>query len=148
MGNDVGLSPIAKISGWPGTDRSEFTMILPDLSVAEFIHRPAGEARTPAPQSTVAAGTRWPLAIIPSASMLVTRVLVQTLTPNCLNGAEPWPRGPQDTTEAHAAPFHTAESAQTSHRYDESHVPEPCATFLPACWPSPLPPYLRQRVRT
>src|SRR5438552_6337637 len=47
------VSPIAKISGWSGTDRSEFTMILPDLSVAEFIHRPAGEARTPAPQSTV-----------------------------------------------------------------------------------------------
>src|SRR5438094_6041103 len=64
-----------------------------------------------------------------------------------LDGAEPWPRGPQDTREAHAAPFHTAESAQTAHRYDESHVPEPCATFLPACWPSPLPPYLRQRVR-
>src|SRR5439155_20253819 len=77
------VSPIAKISGWSGTDRSEFTMILPDLSVAEFIHRPAGEARTPAPQSTVALETRWLLAIIPSAAMLVTRVLVKTLTPNC-----------------------------------------------------------------
>src|SRR5438094_5982415 len=43
------VSPIAKISGWSGTDRSELTMILPDLSVAEFIHPPAGEARTPAP---------------------------------------------------------------------------------------------------
>src|ERR1044072_8151705 len=70
------VSPIAKISGWSGTDRSEFTMILPDLSVAEFIHRPAGEARTPALQSTVAAGNRSPLAIIASASTLVTRVLV------------------------------------------------------------------------
>src|SRR5215475_1381196 len=70
------VSPIAKISGWSGTDRSELTMILPDLSVAEFIHSPAGEARTPALQSTVAAGTRWPLAMIPSASMLVTVVLV------------------------------------------------------------------------
>src|SRR5262245_36174787 len=70
------VSPIAKISGWSGTDKSEFTMILPDLSVAAFIHRPAGEASTPADQSTVAAGTRCPSAIIPSASMLLTRVLV------------------------------------------------------------------------
>src|SRR5215831_10575965 len=77
------VSPIAKIPGLSGTDKSEFTMILPDLSVAEFIHRPAGEARTPADQSTVAAGTRSPLATIPSASTLVTVVLVRTLTPNC-----------------------------------------------------------------
>src|SRR4029450_2928180 len=70
------VSPMAKISGCLGTDRSEFTMILPDLSVAEFIHRPAGEASTPADQSTVAVGTRCPLATIPSESMLVTKVLV------------------------------------------------------------------------
>src|SRR5215472_7373505 len=70
------VSPIAKISGWPGIERSELTVILPDLSTAAFSQCPAGEARTPADQSTVLAETRWPFAVIPPASTFVTRVFV------------------------------------------------------------------------
>src|SRR5713226_625676 len=56
-------------------------MLFPDLSVSAPNHRPAGDATTPAPQSTVPAGTRCPLTKIPSESTLVTRALVKTSTP-------------------------------------------------------------------
>ena len=56
-------------------------MIFPDLSISAPNHRPAGDATTPAPQSTVPAGTLCPLTRIPSESTLVTRALVKTSTP-------------------------------------------------------------------
>src|ERR1700689_3738935 len=72
------VSPITKISGGPGTDMSVLTITLPALSIAAPSHRPSGDAITPAPHSTVAAGTRFPAATIPSASTLVTGVFVNT----------------------------------------------------------------------
>src|SRR5439155_6638668 len=56
-------------------------MIFPELSVSAPNHRPAGDAATPAPQSTVPAGTLCALTRIPSESTLVTRALVKTSTP-------------------------------------------------------------------
>src|SRR5947207_15062060 len=47
-------------------------MIFPDLSIAAPNQRPAGEASTPAPHSTVLDRTRWPPATTPPASTLVT----------------------------------------------------------------------------
>src|SRR5438034_10121103 len=56
-------------------------MTFPNLSVSAPNHRPAGDATTPAPQSTVPAETLCPPTTIPSESTLVTRALVKTSTP-------------------------------------------------------------------
>jgi hypothetical protein len=45
-------SPITKISGWPGTDRSGSTMTRPMRSSGAPIVLPSGEAATPAAHTT------------------------------------------------------------------------------------------------
>ncbi len=83
LANTRAVSPMAKISGWPGTERSGFTLTLPDLSASAPSQRAAGEAVTPAVHSTVRLRMRLPLTTIPSASTLSTRLPVKIFTPNC-----------------------------------------------------------------
>ena len=50
------VSPMTKISGWPGTDRSARTFTRPARSVSACSQCPAGEAITPAAQMMVRVG--------------------------------------------------------------------------------------------
>src|SRR5438094_7643584 len=118
-------------------------MTLPDLSVSVPNHRPTGDATTPAPQSTVPAGTCCPPTTIPSESTLVTRALVKTSTPKLskcrcalrerTSGYVGRMGGPASYRRIRAVP---EESELFGDLYAESHVPKPCATFRRACWPS------------
>src|SRR6266566_4965125 len=113
-------------------------MTLPDLSVSVPNHRPTGDATTPAPQSTVPAGTFCPPTTIPSESTLVTRALVKTSTPKLSKCRCALRERPRDMW---------AESELFGDLYAESHVPKPCATFRRACWPSRRRPSRRPRVQ-
>src|SRR5580704_14765719 len=73
------MSPIAKISGWPGTDRSGLTLIRPTRSHSAPSHWPAGEAATPAAQITVRASIRTGPIVTPVASTAVTGALETNL---------------------------------------------------------------------
>ena len=75
-------SPITKIFGFPGTVRSDSTMTLPDSSVSEPTHCPAGDATTPAAQITVAAKILSPPIVTPSLSHPVTGEPRRTVTPS------------------------------------------------------------------
>src|SRR6516162_7293101 len=76
------VSPIPKILGCPGIDKSGLTLTLPNLSVSTLTQRAAGEATTPAHQMIVWLGPRLPSTTTPSESTLSTRVPVQILTPS------------------------------------------------------------------
>ena len=62
------VSPTTNISGWPGTERSGFTFTLPTPSVSTPSQVPAGDAMTPAAQTTVAAAMRSVPNATPSGS--------------------------------------------------------------------------------
>ena len=77
------VSPMTKMSGWPGTERSGVTFTRPARSVSAPSQWPAGEAITPAAQMTVRASMRSAPIETPSASSAVTAVPSRTSTPSC-----------------------------------------------------------------
>src|SRR5262249_33303117 len=82
-GPTAAVSPMAKILGWPGTERSGCPFPRPALSVSTPSHCPAGEATTPAVHTTVRLPIRWPATTTPLALTSSTLVLVRTCTPRC-----------------------------------------------------------------
>ena len=75
------VSPIAKISGWPGTVRSGRPRRRPARSAGAPSHSAAGEARTPAAQIRVLACRFLPPYTTPSAEHSVTACPSITSTP-------------------------------------------------------------------
>ena len=141
------VSPMAKMFGWPGTERSGCAFTRPALSVSTPSHCPAGEATTPAVHATVRLPIRWPATTTPLALTSSTLVLVRP-APRCPSAGAPVRRAARDSQEGYGEPPQRAQYALRGDQCGESLRQRQARrlAMVPAISTPAVPPPTRMKV--
>src|SRR5258708_19606265 len=101
----VAVSPITKIWDAPGSERASSTLTRPTLSASALSQVAAGDAFTPAAQTTFSASNRLAPAVTPDPSHSVTGRFLSTSTPTFSSYS--YPPYPTPSPNPATTPDHT-----------------------------------------